>query len=283
MRNAKSIKDALRLGFVATGCGLLLTACGGAPDVTDDELIALLGEKPMFAGGDAPLVIDGLEDCVAAFAGLNDNLVREHGIGAVAQCKQLFSGLLENKFRNTKGLKMEHFENKKLAEQVIRAAKKSQDQLENHQKQQEAARQAKEAEKEAKAKEEAQKKLDAKRAEVEKELTTYLAKADEVLALCAQAKDLRERLLKVKPDNLRAQESLPEACQHGKADFTAASEKIRAAWQAVEVKKNGFFGWSHQEPNIYGMGIQMGTLHYIDTSLRRVEYYKSNLPVQFLQ
>jgi len=265
-----SISNFFRLSGLALVAGGLLVGCGsGVPEVTDEDIIAFLGET-MGRGESAPpaTINKGAVECAEILSGLNADVLKdmpEEWLGLEkTSCRESFNRFVTDRARNTKGFKLEHFENKDFARRIAVAAEKSRAIYAEFNAKRTAERERQEALERAQRLEQAEKELEQARADFEQSLDGYEALADEFLALCTQVQSAIDALYAQNPND---NASLPYGvgdCKQSRQEILAAAEKNRAQWAAVEVY-DGFTQAGFTKPYIeeHGFGTTTGLRHMI--------------------
>lgn len=120
--------------FTATVLALSsLAACDQVPDASDDQLMQLVGESFSFGSDDKRLTISRSRlECVRLLADLDKAIYKEmpnEFMGRVkTDCRRNLDSLLKDAAKNPLGFKLEHFENKNLAERISQLKAKTDEQ-----------------------------------------------------------------------------------------------------------------------------------------------------------
>gem|GEM_PF-4807426 len=179
-------------------------------------------------------------------------------------CRREFHEAIKDSARNTKGFKLEHFENKDFAKRIANAAEKSREIYKVYvvKSREERERRREEVERQRKA--EVEEKLATERAEFEQSLANYETRADEIIALCAEI-DGVTTVLREKDYAYMADREVDYACSTSKEDMLKEADANRAKWAEVEVYGPGLmraYGYNTPYTNTFGLGTTEG-LEYI--------------------
>lgn len=99
----------------------VLAACSNSePNISDSEIIALLGSQPMFGSKAAsPTISKEITECSELISGSKDDVVKDMPADFIGQmktgCREKISSLLKDPTKNNFGLTLSNFENKNFA------------------------------------------------------------------------------------------------------------------------------------------------------------------------
>lgn len=121
----KTRMNALRSASILLVVSSVLTACSsGEPKITDDEIIAFLGTKPMFGSEQAsPTISKEITECAELISGSKDDVVKDMPAEFLGQmktgCREQISSMLKDPTKPNFGLTLKNFENKAFAARLV--------------------------------------------------------------------------------------------------------------------------------------------------------------------
>lgn len=219
-----SLKSSLSRALVAAMLALsLVAACDQVPDASDDQLMQLVGEPSSFGSDNKQLAISRSRlECVRLLADLDKAIYKEMPnelMGRVkTDCRRNLDVLLKDVSKNPLGFKLEHFENKSLAERISQLKAKTDEQAKLA-----AAAERTRLETAARAKsEEILKKAREQIATVVASLDSQLSDAD---SLCSAHKTLKTRIQQQNIRSAYRYKMLPSLCRNNALDEVRSQVK----------------------------------------------------------
>lgn len=219
-----SLKSSLSRALIAAMLALsLVAACDQVPDGSDDQLMQLVGEPSSFGSDNKQLAISRSRlECVRLLADLDKAIYKEMPnelMGRVkTDCRRNLDVLLKDVSKNPLGFKLEHFENKSLAERISQLKAKTDEQAKLA-----AAAERTRLETAARAKsEEILKKAREQIATVVASLDSQLSDAD---SLCSAHKTLKTRIQQQNIRSAYRYKMLPSLCRNNALDEVRSQVK----------------------------------------------------------
>jgi len=243
--------------------GVLLAGCGASiPETSDEELVTLLGDSFSFSPQEkSPLVVrEYVVECAELLSGVNADVIKDLPAATVGErktaCREALDEKIKDTARNSKGFKLEHFENKDFAKRLVQLAQSSKAAYDSYEAKRLEEMEKRREEERAQRKIEAGQKLAAAQAAFEQSLEGYEALADEVVALCTEIEDVMMTLQEQGRNAWLSDAS--GNCQKNRQDLIQAADDNRAIWAAVEIRENMDAGFREPHINVHGAGTNEG-------------------------
>lgn len=203
--------------FIAAALAIsLVAACDPVPDASDDQLMKLVGESSMFGSDDKRLAISRSRlECVRLLADLDKAIYKEMPteiLGRIkTDCRKNLDTVLKDTARNPMGFKLEHFENKNLAERISQLKAKTDEQAK-------LAAAAERTRLEAAARAKSEERLKKAREQIATVVASLDAQLGDADSLCNAHKTLKTRIQQQNIRSAYRYKILPSLCRSNALD-----------------------------------------------------------------